>query len=362
MAARKSCIAKFNYTATDTEELTITKGEYLQVVDDKGPWWKVSNKSNKVGLVPSNYVELKQEAPGENSTQSTHTTKSTRTKFDEQPNQYQQPDLMVSRNGPSLNIKAVAKFRYASTRDDELSLEKGDEVIVMEKEADGWWRGRCGTKIGWFPFNYVEEVKSTPSTSVQSTQPPPPPQVQSKVKSVICSVVALYAFNSGNPEELAFEKGDFMDIVDQPVDDPDWWEARTASGKTGLVPRNYVEIIPDGLAGGSQGPKGSGALGGASTTTAPPPFAQEQWFHGKVGRRDAESVLNMQASDGQFLVRQSETKVSWFCVPVDTCTVRCLVVFVFFLKRVCIVFLLEGIKRTFAKMTHDYDIVLVIMF
>jgi len=323
MAARKSCIAKFNYTSTDSEELTISKGEYLQVVDDKGAWWKVCNKSNKMGLVPSNYVELKQEAPGENNTQATR-TKSTRTVFDEQPNQYQQPDLMVSRNGPSLNIKALAKFRYASTRDDELSLEKGDEVIVMEKEADGWWRGRCGTKIGWFPFNYVEEVESGPSTSAQSVQPPLPPQLQNKVKSVICSVVALYSFNSGNPEELAFEKGDLMDIVDQPADDPDWWEARTADGKTGLVPRNYVEIMQGGLAGGSHGPRGSGASGGASATAAAPPFSQERWFHGKVGRKDAENVLNMYAADGQFLVRESETKVSGFSVLISMCSVWCL--------------------------------------
>lgn len=315
----KKCFAKFNYVATDGEELTIKKNDILQVVDDKGPWWKVCNQQNKVGLVPSNYVRV----PSPEPVQPPANNVRTNLKFDEQPNQYQQPDLMVSRNGPSLNIKAVAKFKYASTREDELSLEKGDEVIVMEKEADGWWRGRCGPKIGWFPFNYVEEVEGNamtssknvalPSSLLSSSQPP----LTSMPKAVICAVVALYSFNSGNPEELAFEKGDLMDIIDQPPDDPDWWEARTPNGKTGLVPRNYVEMVHDvgsggGIAGRSKLPNAAGMMGAAAAAalTSPPTFASEPWFHGKVARRDAESLLNRSAKNGEFVVRESETKVS----------------------------------------------------
>ncbi len=307
MAASTACVAKFEYRAADGEELSISKGEMLTVVDDKGSWWKVKNKKHQSGLVPSNYVEPVA-AP-----QPVTTSSSTRSKFEDQPNQYQQPDLMVSRNGPSLNIKAVAKFKYASTREDEISLEKGDEVIVMEKEADGWWKGRCKTKIGWFPFNYVEEVK-TANEPVPVQQPAQP---QSKTKSVICSVVALYSFNSGNPEELAFEKGDLMDIIDQPADDPDWWEAKTASGKTGLVPRNYVEIMQDTPPSGPNlGSKVVGAGSGASSTRSPPPFAREPWFYGKVARKEAESKLNMYAKNGEFIVRESETKVSCVCLYV----------------------------------------------
>lgn len=322
----KKCLAKFNYVATDGEELTINKGEVLQVVDDKGPWWKVCNQHNKVGLVPSNYVEITagQVPPPPKATVPVQQPANMRTnlKFDEKPNQYQQPDLMVSRNGPSLNIKAVAKFKYASTREDELSLEKGDDVIVMEKEADGWWRGRCGAKIGWFPFNYVEEVGSAETSSkdmVPSSLPPssslPPPPTQSKQKAVICAVVALYSFNSGNPEELAFEKGDLMDVIDQPPDDPDWWEARMPDGNTGLVPRNYVEMVLDvsggGVGGGgSKPPNMAGMMAAAATSRSPAPFAREVWFHGKVARRDAENLLNRFAKNGEFVVRESETKVS----------------------------------------------------
>ena len=323
MSAGAKCTAKFNYQAVDGEELTINKGEVLSVVDDKGTWWKVRNQVGKVGLVPSNYVELAPAMPAQTSTGRTH--------IEEAPNQYQQPDLMVSRNGPSLNIRCLAKFKYVSAREDELSLEKGDEVIVMEKEADGWWRGRCGTKIGWFPFNYVEEAPKTASTGGPGGVTPAmmepvqqaPPTAGSKHKSFICGVIALYSFNSGNPEELPFEKGDFMDIIDQPPDDPDWWEARKADGTTGLVPRNYVEVVHDaepvfGKPGGSTAsvrPAGPGVMAAAALASrSPAPFAREPWFYGRVARRDAEGMLNKFAKNGEFIVRESETKVSYFRV------------------------------------------------
>ena len=307
MAANKRCVALYNYDARDGEELSLTKNDNLTVIDDQGTWWKVRNDAGREGVVPSNYVKFSQAQP----------TSTARTDIKDGPGMYQQTDL-IDRNGPSLNIKAIAKFKYQSANEDELSLEKGQEVIVIEKEADGWWRGRCGTKIGWFPFNYVEEVK-------QAEESAPPAE-----KSFICGVIALYSFSSGNPEELKFEKGDLMDIIDQPPDDPDWWEARKANGSIGLVPRNYVEVVHDAepVFGKSSGESGSSraesaAVGGStasgSSRTAPP-FAREVWFHGRMSRRDAENILNTQADNGQFIVRESETKVR-VCKVINNTTV-----------------------------------------
>lgn len=318
MAGANKCVALYDYTARDAEELAISKGEMLTVVDDSGTWWRVGNKRGQTGLVPSNYVQV-QATPVISSEPSGGGGRSNLPPDD--PHMYHQPDLMVSRNGPaSLNIRAVAKYKYTSAREDELSLEKGDEVIVMEKEADGWWRGRCGTRIGWFPFNYVEEQPDggAPTSSAFSSSTGQQPL--SREKSFICGVVALYSFNSGNPEELPFEKGDLMDIIDQPADDPDWWEARKADGSTGLVPRNYVEVVhdADSVVGKTPGAKpgglgGMGGMGGAGGSRVPPPFGHESWYYGRVPRREAESILNAQAQNGQFIVRESETKVRKKC-------------------------------------------------
>ncbi len=307
--ASKKCVALYDYTGRDGEELTVKKNEKLTVVDNQGTWWKVKNESGKEGLVPSNYVQVT-------------TASNSRSDIREGPGMYQQTDLIPATKPPSLNILAVAKYNYQATNEDELDIKKGEEIIVMEKEADGWWRGRCGPRIGWFPFNYVEEKPAKkvddPAMSPGATAvPPQPPPTIDDLKKFICGVIALYSFNSGNPEELKFEKGDLMDIIDQPSDDPDWWEARKSDGSTGLVPRNYVEVVHDAepVHGKTPGPtRGGGppAPGGpqACGANALAPFAHESWFYGKMARRQAENILNTQAQNGQFIVRASETKVN----------------------------------------------------
>uniref|UniRef100_A0A5K3FDL4 SH3 domain-containing protein n=1 Tax=Mesocestoides corti TaxID=53468 RepID=A0A5K3FDL4_MESCO len=50
-------VAKFDYKATDNQELDIHKGEKLTLMDDTQHWWKVMNSFGQVGYVPSNYVK-----------------------------------------------------------------------------------------------------------------------------------------------------------------------------------------------------------------------------------------------------------------------------------------------------------------
>ncbi len=59
---------------------------------------------------------------------------------------------------------------------------------------------------------------------------------------VLHTVQALYPFSSGNDEELNFEKGEVMDVVEKPENDPEWWKCRKADGQIGLVPKNYVTV------------------------------------------------------------------------------------------------------------------------
>ncbi|VEL25690.1 unnamed protein product [Protopolystoma xenopodis] len=54
----------------------------------------------------------------------------------------------------------VARFAYAASQPDELSIQRGDYIRVLEKSSDGWWRGLLVHEgkpqlSGWFPSNYV---------------------------------------------------------------------------------------------------------------------------------------------------------------------------------------------------------------
>ena len=63
----------------------------------------------------------------------------------------------VTTNQLAQFLPAGAKFNYTAQRPDELSLVKGERIMVMEKSSDGWWKGqREDQTAGWFPSNYVE--------------------------------------------------------------------------------------------------------------------------------------------------------------------------------------------------------------
>ena len=46
--------------ATTTEELSVHKGEYVEVIDDSRKWWKIKNQHGQIGFVPGNIMEATQ--------------------------------------------------------------------------------------------------------------------------------------------------------------------------------------------------------------------------------------------------------------------------------------------------------------
>ena len=59
-----------------------------------------------------------------------------------------------------VSFRYRALFSYEPVNEDELRLEEGDEVIVLEKCDDGWFVGTSPRthSFGTFPGNYVERV------------------------------------------------------------------------------------------------------------------------------------------------------------------------------------------------------------
>uniref|UniRef100_A0A8C8DT60 Tyrosine-protein kinase n=1 Tax=Oryzias sinensis TaxID=183150 RepID=A0A8C8DT60_9TELE len=101
------------------------------------------------------------------------------------------------------------------------------------------------------------------------------------VSSGVTFFVALYDYEARTSDDLTFKKGDRFQIINNT--EGDWWEARSiTTGKKGYIPSNYV---------------------------APADSIQaEEWYFGKMGRKDAERLLLNPGNDrGTFLVRESET-------------------------------------------------------
>ncbi|XP_061829160.1 rho GTPase-activating protein 32-like isoform X2 [Nerophis lumbriciformis] len=87
--------------------------------------------------------------------------------------------LLVSEEA-SINVPAIAAAhvtkRYTAQATDELTFEVGDIVSVIDmppKEDTGWWRGKHGFQVGFFPCDCVELINDKIPPSVESSVPKP---------------------------------------------------------------------------------------------------------------------------------------------------------------------------------------------
>uniref|UniRef100_H0XS27 Cytoplasmic protein n=1 Tax=Otolemur garnettii TaxID=30611 RepID=H0XS27_OTOGA len=309
-------VATFDYVAHQEQELDIKKNERLWLLDDSKSWWQVRNSMNKTGFVPSNYVERK------NSAQKASIVKTLDTfgigKVKNKPSVPDSASLVDDSfadpgERSDLNMPAYVKFKCMAERQDELSLIKGTKVIVMEKGSDGWWRGSCKGQVRWFPSSYTEEGDSPLGDHGGSLSGKLAAVVSNLNTGQVLHVVqALCPFSSSNDEELNFEKGDVMDVIEKPKNDPEWWKCKKINGIFGLVPKNCVTIMP--------------TIPRPDYVEPTPPwcdyvrpsltgkFAGNPWYYGRVPRHQAEMALNGSGHEGDFLICDSESSSDDFSV------------------------------------------------
>ncbi|XP_054709647.1 cytoplasmic protein NCK2-like isoform X2 [Uloborus diversus] len=350
-------VAKYDYEAQGSQELDIKKNERLILLDDSKHWWKVQNSRNQAGFVPSNYV--KREKPSifdsirkrvRKKSEPKVSSPSSRVASKETDLKGVSPRVTTPANKICLNTTAVVKYNYEAQQADEISLMKGTRVVVMEKSSDGWWKGESNNQIGWFPSNYVqEEPKDVPEISCNLPADEEPVTVTyQNVLQGNDVVVALYTFNSQSDEELSFQKGEQLEVVERPSNDPDWWRARNNIGQIGLVPKNYLQIVSPGRSvtdssdsdavpskmddgsnigvavNGSQHEHTKSPLGASGGS----PLVKQRnkggcdrpWYVGSITRSECDRMLNEFAEDGDFVIRDSETNAGDFSVSLKAPT------------------------------------------
>ncbi|XP_053730465.1 sorbin and SH3 domain-containing protein 1 isoform X2 [Synchiropus splendidus] len=187
-------IARFNFNGDTVVEMSFRKGERITLIRRVDENWyegKISG-TNRQGIFPVTYVEVHRrprvkngldypDPPLSHSPQRStnaspqlvkndvdHHGRSSRSPvmlFDihDNNNSFAQPQSHSSSPEPSRLICGVfqALYSYVPQNEDELELQEGDLVSVMEKCDDGWFVGtsKRTKKFGTFPGNYVKEVK-----------------------------------------------------------------------------------------------------------------------------------------------------------------------------------------------------------
>uniref|UniRef100_A0A3Q3N9C5 Osteoclast-stimulating factor 1 n=1 Tax=Mastacembelus armatus TaxID=205130 RepID=A0A3Q3N9C5_9TELE len=85
--------------------------------------------------------------------------------------QYRSLDMSEGSGCGQLLVKA--RFPFQQTNEDELSFSKGDIISVSRQEEGGWWEGLLNGRTGWFPSNYVRELKGNDKSKSGTLKSPP---------------------------------------------------------------------------------------------------------------------------------------------------------------------------------------------
>uniref|UniRef100_A0A8W8LDU3 SH3 domain-containing protein n=3 Tax=Magallana gigas TaxID=29159 RepID=A0A8W8LDU3_MAGGI len=150
----------FSYTANFKEEVSLQEGEIVTGIrKDRNGWmYGRKNRTNEVGHFPAVYVEVATQEDIEAASFSQFG-------YPDKETVYKQ--LQVNKTSHHdedlIGIEHRALHYYAAEDEQDLSFDKGDIILVYEVNENGWWRGKHGEEVGWFPGSYVELVDEDPT-------------------------------------------------------------------------------------------------------------------------------------------------------------------------------------------------------
>ncbi|XP_024117144.1 intersectin-1 isoform X2 [Oryzias melastigma] len=212
-------LAMYTYESSEQGDLSFQQGDIVVVTRKEGDWW-TGMVGGKTGVFPSNYVKLRDSAM-----------------------ECLGPAGKTGSLGKKPEIAQVIA-PYTATGPEQLTLAPGQLILIRKKNPGGWWEGELQARgkkrqIGWFPANYVKLL--SPSTSKTTPTEPTITKVAPPTTAV-CQVIGMYDYVAQNDDELAFQKGQVITVLNK--DDCDWWKGEL-NGREGLFPSNYVKLTTD---------------------------------------------------------------------------------------------------------------------
>ncbi|XP_021567049.1 sorbin and SH3 domain-containing protein 2 isoform X3 [Carlito syrichta] len=144
--------AVYDFKAQTSKELSFKKGDTVYILRKIDQNWYEGEHHGRVGIFPISYVEKL--APPEKA----------------------QPARPPPPAQPGEIGEAIAKYNFNADTNVELSLRKGDRVILLKRVDQNWYEGKIpGTnRQGIFPVSYVEVVKKNTKGADDYPDPPIP--------------------------------------------------------------------------------------------------------------------------------------------------------------------------------------------
>ncbi|XP_069349075.1 sorbin and SH3 domain-containing protein 2 isoform X11 [Eulemur rufifrons] len=231
--------AVYDFKAQTSKELSFKKGDTVYILRKIDQNWYEGEHHGRVGIFPISYVE-----------------KLT-------PPEKAQPARPPPPAQPGEIGEAIAKYNFNADTNVELSLRKGDRVILLKRVDQNWYEGKIpGTnRQGIFPVSYVEVVKKNTKGAEDYPDPPIPHSYSSdRIYSLSSNkpqrpvftheniqgggepFQALYNYTPRNEDELELRESDVIDVMEKC--DDGWFVGTSRRTKFfGTFPGNYVKRL-----------------------------------------------------------------------------------------------------------------------
>ncbi|XP_007466609.1 PREDICTED: sorbin and SH3 domain-containing protein 2 isoform X10 [Lipotes vexillifer] len=232
--------AVYDFKAQTSKELSFKKGDTVYILRRIDQNWYEGEHHGRVGIFPISYVE-----------------KLT-------PPEKAQPARPPPPAQPGEIGEAVAKYNFSADTNVELSLRKGDRIILLKRVDQNWYEGKIpGTnRQGIFPVSYVEVIKKNTTKGAEDYPDPPIPHSYSsdRIHSLSSNkpqrpvftheniqgggepFQALYNYTPRNEDELELRESDVIDVMEKC--DDGWFVGTSRRTKFfGTFPGNYVKRL-----------------------------------------------------------------------------------------------------------------------
>ncbi|KAM5279279.1 sorbin and SH3 domain-containing protein 2 isoform 9-T10 [Hipposideros larvatus] len=232
--------AVYDFKAQTSKELSFKKGDTVYILRKIDQNWYEGEHRGRVGIFPISYVEKLM------------------------PPEKAQPARPPPPAQPGEIGEAIAKYNFNADTNVELSLRKGDRVILLKRVDQNWYEGKIpGTnRQGIFPVSYVEVVKRNTTKGTEDYPDPPIPHSYSsdRIHSLSSNkpqrpvftheniqgggepFQALYNYTPRNEDELELRESDVIDVMEKC--DDGWFVGTSRRTKFfGTFPGNYVKRL-----------------------------------------------------------------------------------------------------------------------
>nr|XP_048311596.1 sorbin and SH3 domain-containing protein 2 isoform X5 [Myodes glareolus] len=195
--------AVYDFKAQTSKELSFKKGDTVYILRKIDQNWYEGEHHGRVGIFPISYVE-----------------KLT-------PPEKAQPARPPPPVQPGEIGEAIAKYNFNADTNVELSLRKGDRIVLLKRVDQNWYEGKIpgSNRQGIFPVSYVEVIKKNAKGAEDYPDPPIPHSYSSERIHSLSSNKLASSEQTCLPVSNALpstEKGDLQGTAQEWLSLTDW--------------------------------------------------------------------------------------------------------------------------------------------